>query len=271
MTLKEKILAYLMDPNIAFLLLAIGALSLYLEFNHPGAVIPPSTLLPGRFLPLQRRSRGALNPICWLGTGLGLANHWRCIPVSIPCASGVHIGNMATCYLGGSLKLLWPFRDSGAGLQIKSLPAILFLAGDDEDLLAGARFAKLGLVEVRNLAKAANRRRQQAEVGDIPALVAAAAARLLAEYHNVLVQLPRNHQIKPHPIRAVLSHQPPHVTARKHRAHGDLQGFRQAHDSPHGADGLPELLARQRRSLGEPGVGHHLSPRSEERRVGKEG
>ena len=40
MTLKERILAYLMDPNIAFLLLAIGALSLYIEFNHPGAVIP---------------------------------------------------------------------------------------------------------------------------------------------------------------------------------------------------------------------------------------
>src|SRR5579863_4776636 len=40
MTLKEKILAYLMDPNISFLLLAIGALALYIEFNHPGAVIP---------------------------------------------------------------------------------------------------------------------------------------------------------------------------------------------------------------------------------------
>jgi membrane-bound serine protease (ClpP class) len=40
MTLKEHILAYLMDPNIAFLLLAIGALSLYIEFNHPGAVVP---------------------------------------------------------------------------------------------------------------------------------------------------------------------------------------------------------------------------------------
>lgn len=40
MTLKEKILAYLMDPNIAFLLLAIGALALYVEFNHPGAVVP---------------------------------------------------------------------------------------------------------------------------------------------------------------------------------------------------------------------------------------
>jgi membrane-bound serine protease (ClpP class) len=40
MTLKEHILDYLMDPNVAFLLLAIGALALYVEFNHPGAVLP---------------------------------------------------------------------------------------------------------------------------------------------------------------------------------------------------------------------------------------
>jgi membrane-bound serine protease (ClpP class) len=40
MTLKEHILDELMDPNVAFLLLAIGALALYVEFNHPGAVIP---------------------------------------------------------------------------------------------------------------------------------------------------------------------------------------------------------------------------------------
>jgi len=40
MTLKEHILAYIMDPNIAFILLAIGALALYAEFNHPGAVLP---------------------------------------------------------------------------------------------------------------------------------------------------------------------------------------------------------------------------------------
>jgi membrane-bound serine protease (ClpP class) len=40
MTLKQRILSYIMDPNVAFILLAIGALSLYAEFNHPGAVIP---------------------------------------------------------------------------------------------------------------------------------------------------------------------------------------------------------------------------------------
>src|ERR1700680_4339875 len=40
MTLKQRILSYIMDPNVAFLFLAIGALALYAEFNHPGAVIP---------------------------------------------------------------------------------------------------------------------------------------------------------------------------------------------------------------------------------------
>jgi membrane-bound serine protease (ClpP class) len=40
LTLKERILGYLMDPNIAFIFLAIGALALYAEFNHPGAVVP---------------------------------------------------------------------------------------------------------------------------------------------------------------------------------------------------------------------------------------
>jgi membrane-bound serine protease (ClpP class) len=40
MTLKEQILDVLMDPNIAFLILIIGAAAIYFEFNHPGAVVP---------------------------------------------------------------------------------------------------------------------------------------------------------------------------------------------------------------------------------------
>ena len=40
MTLKQHILAYILNPNVAFILLAIGALALYAEFNHPGAVVP---------------------------------------------------------------------------------------------------------------------------------------------------------------------------------------------------------------------------------------
>lgn len=40
LTLRQLVLGRLMDPNIAFLVLAIGALALYAEFNHPGAIIP---------------------------------------------------------------------------------------------------------------------------------------------------------------------------------------------------------------------------------------
>ena len=40
MSLKERILSHLMDPNVAFILLALGTLSLWAEFNHPGAVLP---------------------------------------------------------------------------------------------------------------------------------------------------------------------------------------------------------------------------------------
>ena len=40
MTVKEKILSKLMDPNLAFLLFVLGALAIFAEFNHPGAVLP---------------------------------------------------------------------------------------------------------------------------------------------------------------------------------------------------------------------------------------
>ena len=40
MTVRQRILDFLLDPNIAFLVLAVGALALYAEFNHPGAVVP---------------------------------------------------------------------------------------------------------------------------------------------------------------------------------------------------------------------------------------
>lgn len=40
MTLRERILSRLMNPNIAALLFSIGMLALWAEFNHPGAIVP---------------------------------------------------------------------------------------------------------------------------------------------------------------------------------------------------------------------------------------
>jgi membrane-bound serine protease (ClpP class) len=40
MTLRQHVLDFLMDPNVLFLLFTVGLLSIYFEFNHPGAVAP---------------------------------------------------------------------------------------------------------------------------------------------------------------------------------------------------------------------------------------
>jgi membrane-bound serine protease (ClpP class) len=40
MTTRERFLARIADPNIAFILGALGALCLYFEFTHPGMVLP---------------------------------------------------------------------------------------------------------------------------------------------------------------------------------------------------------------------------------------
>lgn len=40
LTVRERLLSWLMDPNIASLLFVIGLVALYGEFNHPGAVVP---------------------------------------------------------------------------------------------------------------------------------------------------------------------------------------------------------------------------------------
>jgi membrane-bound serine protease (ClpP class) len=40
LTLRQKVLGWIMDPNVAFILLSLGMLALWAEFNHPGAILP---------------------------------------------------------------------------------------------------------------------------------------------------------------------------------------------------------------------------------------
>ena len=40
LTLRDKLLGWLVDPNIALLFLVCGALLIYLEFNSPGTIVP---------------------------------------------------------------------------------------------------------------------------------------------------------------------------------------------------------------------------------------
>jgi membrane-bound serine protease (ClpP class) len=40
MSLRQRLLSWLMDPNIAFILFSVGMLALWVEFSHPGAIAP---------------------------------------------------------------------------------------------------------------------------------------------------------------------------------------------------------------------------------------
>lgn len=40
MTLRQQLLSFIMDPNVAFILLSLGMLGIWAEFNNPGAILP---------------------------------------------------------------------------------------------------------------------------------------------------------------------------------------------------------------------------------------
>lgn len=66
-TLRERIIAAIADPNIALVLLVIGALGIYVEFSSPG-LIAPGVL--GAILVLLGLSALSVLPINWLGAAL---------------------------------------------------------------------------------------------------------------------------------------------------------------------------------------------------------
>ena len=66
-SLRQKIVSSIADPNIALVLLVIGALSIYLEFNSPGLIAPG---VVGAILMLLGLSAISVLPINWLGAAL---------------------------------------------------------------------------------------------------------------------------------------------------------------------------------------------------------
>ncbi len=68
-TLRQRILMAIADPNIALLLLVLGALGIYAEFSSPGTVLPG---VLGAISVLLGLAALAMFPIGWLGAALTL-------------------------------------------------------------------------------------------------------------------------------------------------------------------------------------------------------
>ena len=67
LTLRERVISSIADPNIGFILLIVGALGLYVEFNSPGLILPG---VAGGILLLMGVSSLAVLPLSWVGVSL---------------------------------------------------------------------------------------------------------------------------------------------------------------------------------------------------------
>src|SRR5690242_2606395 len=66
-TLRERVIGAIADPNIGFILLVVGALGLYVEFNSPGLIFPG---VAGGIALLLGASSLAVLPLNWVGVAL---------------------------------------------------------------------------------------------------------------------------------------------------------------------------------------------------------
>ena len=66
-TLREQIVSSISDPNLAFILLFLGALGIYIEFSSPGLILPG---VAGCILVLLGLSAISALPVNWAGVGL---------------------------------------------------------------------------------------------------------------------------------------------------------------------------------------------------------
>jgi membrane-bound serine protease (ClpP class) len=69
LSLRQRIISSIADPNIALVLLVVGALCLYLEMNSPGLIVPG---VAGAIMVLVALSAISVLPINWLGASLFL-------------------------------------------------------------------------------------------------------------------------------------------------------------------------------------------------------
>lgn len=69
-TVRQSVIASIADPNIAFILLILGALAIYVEFSSPGLIAPG---VAGAILVLLGLSALSVLPINWVGAALLLA------------------------------------------------------------------------------------------------------------------------------------------------------------------------------------------------------
>ncbi|HWQ52853.1 MAG TPA: nodulation protein NfeD [Bryobacteraceae bacterium] len=107
--LREKILKAVSDPNIALVLLVLGALGIYVEFTAPGLIVPG---VLGAIMALVGLSAIAILPINWLGVALLLlALALFLIETQVPSHGVLGVGGAVAMVLGALLLIDSPLPE----------------------------------------------------------------------------------------------------------------------------------------------------------------
>jgi len=114
MSVRERVLD--MDASLAFALLAIGALLIYVEFTHPGVIVPG---VAGLVLVVLSLFALSLLPINWAGAGLLLlALVLFALEAKFPSHGVLAAGGVASMAMGGILLIDSPVPQLRVGVSI---------------------------------------------------------------------------------------------------------------------------------------------------------
>lgn len=116
MTLRQRILLTIANPNLAYILLMIGLLGLYFEFSHPGAILPG--VLGGISLLLAVFAFQIL-PINYVGLGLILlAVVLFVLEVKVQSFGMLAVGGIAAMIIGSLMLVKSPIPELRPALHV---------------------------------------------------------------------------------------------------------------------------------------------------------
>lgn len=102
-SLRERILRAVSNPNIALILLVLGALGIYVEFSAPGLIVPG---VLGAIMALLGLAALAILPINWLGASLLLLALLLFVLESQTATHGILAGGGAVAMVLGAILLI---------------------------------------------------------------------------------------------------------------------------------------------------------------------
>jgi membrane-bound serine protease (ClpP class) len=125
-SMAEQILSFLANPNVAYLLLALGMLGIYVEVTHPGGIFPGVVGVIAMLLALYSLS---VLPVSWAGVALiAISLLLFLLEVKVTSFGLLTVGGLISFVLGSLMLFDAPIPDMRVSLGV-ILPTAVVIAG----------------------------------------------------------------------------------------------------------------------------------------------